>query len=152
MAARAPVALRADAARECGAKVYYYTQSGPGRPLIANGRLGAELSDARLWIPVAADTPHASQGCSSVAAAPTEGTVDVLVTSLRADAALPAWATGADVAFGLSVILGGLALYYFVHDPLPPSEGSVREARDWAFAPMVDPVNGGASLGFVGRF
>ena len=58
----------------------------------------------------------------------------------------------ADVAFGLSVILGGLALYYFVHDPLPPSEGSVREARDWAFAPMVDPVNGGASLGFVGRF
>ncbi|HBQ13089.1 MAG TPA: hypothetical protein DEF51_18780 [Myxococcales bacterium] len=59
---------------------------------------------------------------------------------------------GADVAFGLSVILGGLALYYFVHDPLPPSEGSVREARDWAFAPMVDPVNGGASLGFVGRF
>lgn len=58
----------------------------------------------------------------------------------------------ADAAFGLSVILGGLALYYFLYDPLPPSEGSVREARDWAFAPMIDPVNGAASLGFTGRF
>lgn len=59
---------------------------------------------------------------------------------------------GADAAFGLSFILGCLALYYFVYDPLPPSEGSVQEPRDWTFAPMLDPERGAAGLGFTGRF
>lgn len=59
---------------------------------------------------------------------------------------------GADAAFGLSLILGGLALYYFFYDPLPPSEGSVQDARDWSFAPLLDPERGTAGLGFTGSF
>jgi hypothetical protein len=59
---------------------------------------------------------------------------------------------GADAAFGLSAILGALALYYFVYDPLPPSEGRALEARDWALSPMLDPVRGTAGLGVEGRF
>jgi hypothetical protein len=58
----------------------------------------------------------------------------------------------ADAAFGLSVILGGLALFYFLNDPLPPSEGSVQDARDWTFLPILDPVTGTAGGGFSGRF
>src|SRR5690606_14075583 len=56
----------------------------------------------------------------------------------------------ADAAFGVSLILGALALYYFLNDPLPPSEGRVLEARDWALLPMLDPVNGAAGLGVGG--
>lgn len=59
---------------------------------------------------------------------------------------------GADAAFGLSLILGALALYYFFYDPLPPSDGRVLEARDWAILPMVDPVSGAAGVGLGGRF
>lgn len=59
---------------------------------------------------------------------------------------------GADSAFGLSLIVGILAVYYFLYDPLPPSEGSVLEPRDWAFAPMVDPQRQTAGLGFTGSF
>lgn len=59
---------------------------------------------------------------------------------------------GADAAFGLSFILGALALYYFVYDPLPPSEGSVQDSRDWAFTPMFDPETGTGGMGFGGRF
>jgi len=59
---------------------------------------------------------------------------------------------GADAAFGLAVILGGLSLYYFLYDPLPPSEGSVQDARDWALTPLVDPTRGTAGLAVGGRF
>jgi len=59
---------------------------------------------------------------------------------------------GADAGFGLSLIVGILSLYYFVYDPLPPSEGSVQESRDWAFAPIVDPVRQTAGVGLTGRF
>ncbi len=59
---------------------------------------------------------------------------------------------GADAAFGLSLVVGVLALYYFLYDPLPPSEGTVLEARDWALAPIVDPLNQTAGLGLSGRF
>lgn len=58
----------------------------------------------------------------------------------------------ADAAFGLSVVLGGLALFYLIQDPLPPSEGSVQDARDWTFVPMLDPVRRTAGVGFAGRF
>lgn len=57
----------------------------------------------------------------------------------------------ADISFGLSVILGGLALYYFLYDPLPPSEGQVRESRDWSLLPIVDP-RGTGGLGVSARF
>lgn len=33
------------------------------------------------------------------------------------------WGLGADLAFGVGTIVGGLCLYYFLRDPLPPSEG-----------------------------
>ena len=58
----------------------------------------------------------------------------------------------ADAAFGLSVIFGGLALYYFLYDPLPASEGTVLEPRDWALAPVIDPVRGTAGLLMEGVF
>jgi hypothetical protein len=50
------------------------------------------------------------------------------------------WVTvGADVAFGLGAALGLLSIYYFLRDPLPDSEATVLEPRDWAFAPYFDP-------------
>lgn len=61
-------------------------------------------------------------------------------------------AIGADAAFGVSLILGILAVYYFAYDPLPPSEGTVLEPRDWTLAPFVDPVTGAAGAGIAGRF
>jgi hypothetical protein len=51
----------------------------------------------------------------------------------------------ADIAFGLSFILGGLSLYYFLVDNLPDSEGQIREPRDWTFAPWISPDGGGAA-------
>jgi hypothetical protein len=59
---------------------------------------------------------------------------------------------GADGAFGLAGIVAFAGLYYAFYDPLPPSEGTVFEPRDWAFAPFVDPrFNAiGGTLG--GRF
>lgn len=61
-------------------------------------------------------------------------------------------AVGADVAFGLAVVLGGLSLYYFLVDPLPPSEGTALEPRDWSFAPMLDPSRGVAGGGMQWSF
>ena len=59
---------------------------------------------------------------------------------------------GADGAFGLAGILGALSLYYAVYDPLPPSEGTVLEPRDWALAPLVEPRAGGLGVALTGRF
>jgi hypothetical protein len=53
----------------------------------------------------------------------------------------------ADIAFGVSLILGGLSLYYFLSDNLPDSDGQVREPRDWSFAPWIIPQQGGAGGG-----
>lgn len=50
---------------------------------------------------------------------------------------------GANAGFGLSAILAGLSVYYFLRDPLPDSEATVLEPRDWAVMPDVSP-------GFVG--
>jgi len=69
----------------------------------------------------------------------------------RLDTGLFLW-IGADAAFGLTLIVGALALYYFLYDDLPPSEGQVLEPRDWAFTPLVDPQRQTAGLGFTGRF
>jgi hypothetical protein len=57
----------------------------------------------------------------------------------------------ADAAFGMTVLLGGLALLFFLQDNLPPSEGSVQEPRDWSFAPLIDPERGVAGLSLSGR-
>lgn len=52
------------------------------------------------------------------------------------------YALGADIGFGITAILSGVALYYFLYDPLPPSVGTVLDARDWAFMPSYDPSSG----------
>jgi hypothetical protein len=53
---------------------------------------------------------------------------------------------GANVGFGLSAILAGLAVYYFVRDPLPDSEATVLEPRDWAVMPEIAPGFAGGSV------
>ena len=55
-------------------------------------------------------------------------------------------AIAADVALGLGTILGALATYYFLRDPLPDSEAAVLEPRDWAFAPHLDEHGGGGAF------
>jgi len=59
---------------------------------------------------------------------------------------------GADVAYGASGLLGLLTLYYFIHDPLPDSEGTVLEPRDWTYLPTFDPTTRTASVTVGGRF
>lgn len=59
---------------------------------------------------------------------------------------------GADAGFGMAFIFGALALFYFLSDPLPPSEGHTLEARALSLAPLVDPVRGAAGLAMTGRF
>lgn len=58
----------------------------------------------------------------------------------------------ADAAFGMSLILAGLTLYYLFNDPLPDSEGRVMETRDWALAPLADPVTQTAGMWLGGDF
>ncbi len=41
------------------------------------------------------------------------------------------WALGADVAFGVGAIVGSLCIYYFLRDPLPPSEGKLFDPVDF---------------------
>jgi hypothetical protein len=55
----------------------------------------------------------------------------------------------ADIAFGISFIMAGLSVYYFLVDKLPDSEGQVREPRDWTFAPFVSPDGAGAAASVV---
>jgi hypothetical protein len=40
-------------------------------------------------------------------------------------------ALSADIAFGIGAIVGGLCIYYFLRDPLPPSEGKVHDPVDF---------------------
>ncbi len=56
------------------------------------------------------------------------------------------YSIAADSAFGLGTILGILGVYYFLRDPLPPSEATVLEPHDWAFAPFLSPTAVGGSL------
>jgi len=45
------------------------------------------------------------------------------------------WALGADLAFGVGTIVGSLCIYYFLRDPLPPSEGKLFDPIDFEEAP-----------------
>ncbi len=38
---------------------------------------------------------------------------------------------GADVAFGLGAVVAGVSIYYFLRDPLPPSEGKIVDPVDF---------------------
>jgi hypothetical protein len=40
-------------------------------------------------------------------------------------------ALGADVGFGVGAIVGALSIYYFLRDPLPPSEGKLYDPVDF---------------------
>jgi len=40
-------------------------------------------------------------------------------------------ALGADVSFGVGAIVGALSIYYFLRDPLPPSEGKLYDPVDF---------------------
>lgn len=53
---------------------------------------------------------------------------------------------GADASFGLAAGLAILSVYYFLRDPLPDSEGTILEPRDWALIPSVDAHGGGAQF------
>ncbi len=59
---------------------------------------------------------------------------------------------GADSAFALAAVLAALGTYYMFEDSLPPSEGTLLEPRDWAFAPMLDPRAGAFGGAIGGRF
>ncbi|MCS6798096.1 MAG: PEGA domain-containing protein [Myxococcota bacterium] len=59
-------------------------------------------------------------------------------------------AIGADIGFGLGAVLGILSVYYFLRDPLPDSEATVLEPRDWALVPGIGPSVAGGVL--QGRF
>jgi len=57
------------------------------------------------------------------------------------------FALGADIAFGLGAIVTGMCVYYFVRDPLPPSEGKVYDPVDMgaASAPGADDAPAAAA-------
>jgi hypothetical protein len=50
------------------------------------------------------------------------------------------WAVGADISFAVGAIVAGMSLYYFLRDPLPPSEGKLREPVDFTENPKSDPA------------
>jgi hypothetical protein len=52
----------------------------------------------------------------------------------------------ADAAFAASAVLGAIAIYEFLKDPLDDSSARVREPRDWAFAPRVSDDGAGATV------
>lgn len=45
------------------------------------------------------------------------------------------WGLSADLAFGVGTIVGGLSIYYFLRDPLPPSEGKLFAPIDFTENP-----------------
>jgi len=55
-------------------------------------------------------------------------------------------AIAADVSWGLGALFTGLAIYYFLRDPLPDSTGSAGEPRDWALAPELGPGRAGGAF------
>jgi hypothetical protein len=71
------------------------------------------------------------------------------------------WGFGLSIAqwgaYGLSALLLGLSVYYFVVDDLPPSDGTVLEPREYAglsvgIAPLLDPVTETYGAALAGRF
>lgn len=59
---------------------------------------------------------------------------------------------GADVAYGATGLISVLSLYYFLHDSLPDSSGTILEPRDWTYVPTFDARTGTAVLNVTGRF
>jgi hypothetical protein len=57
------------------------------------------------------------------------------------------WALGADIAFGLGLVVTGMCVYYFVRDPLPPSEGKVYDPVDMEEEPPAGEVAPSARSG-----
>ena len=49
-----------------------------------------------------------------------------------------------DVGYGLTLVMAGLATYYFLRDPLPDSEGRVLKPRDWTLNPYIGPTGAGS--------
>lgn len=41
------------------------------------------------------------------------------------------WGVGADLSFGVGALIGSLSIYYFLRDPLPPSEGKLLDPVDF---------------------
>jgi tetratricopeptide (TPR) repeat protein len=63
-------------------------------------------------------------------------------------------ALGADVGFGVGAIVGALSIYYFLRDPLPPSEGKLYDPVDFESNPdaavaeaEAEPATGPAARG-----
>jgi hypothetical protein len=46
------------------------------------------------------------------------------------------------VAFGLGAVVSGLCIYYFVRDPLPPSEGKILPPSDFTQNPAKSQASG----------
>lgn len=64
----------------------------------------------------------------------------------RLETGLYLW-IGADAAYGVSALLFGLSIYYFLVDNLPPSEGRILESRDWTLLPAFEsPLQPGTSF------
>ncbi len=51
------------------------------------------------------------------------------------------------VGYGVAGISAALTLFYAVYDDLPPSEGTVLDARDWTLLPMLSPAGDGTVIG-----
>jgi hypothetical protein len=71
------------------------------------------------------------------------------------------WGLGLSIAqwgaYGVSALLLGLSVYYFVVDDLPPSDGTVLEPREYAglsvgVAPLLDPIAETYGAALAGRF
>lgn len=46
---------------------------------------------------------------------------------------------GADVSFGIGTIIACMSIYYFIRDPLPPSEGKTQAPVDYPITPNGQP-------------
>lgn len=49
------------------------------------------------------------------------------------------WGIGADMSFAVGAIVAGMSLYYFLRDPLPPSEGKTPPPTDFTQNPEGGP-------------
>ncbi len=50
------------------------------------------------------------------------------------------WGIGADMSFAVGAIVAGMSLYYFLRDPLPPSEGKTPTPTDFTENPKDGPA------------
>jgi len=57
------------------------------------------------------------------------------------------FAVGADVGFAVGTVMAALTLYYFLRDPLPPSEGRIEDPVDFTENPELPGAPAGAGGG-----